>query len=275
MKPGCRKWILLSLYHITASFILLICGMRTEINQLDFDYSFYLGPDYKSTQDDKPCSTIVSNHVSWLDTIILIKRFRPNFAASLEWKNAPMVGKLIKSYDSICIPRGGSEEERAFTLQEIGKRQQLIEEGSGYQKFLIFAEGGTTNGTAILKFKKGAFFAEKPVTPVVMKYQYVFFNPAFDTIDFLSLVLLHLCLACFKCTIQVMPDFKPNDYLFETHANQGKDRWEIFAWAIRDSMINAGNLKPCDIPMKQKILYEKYMQKNSETFNEIKEVQEL
>jgi hypothetical protein len=33
-----------------------------------------------------------------------------------------------------------------------------------------------------------------------------------------------------------MAPFLPNEYLFETHKDKGKDKWEIFAWAVRDAM---------------------------------------
>jgi hypothetical protein len=39
-----------------------------------------------------------------------------------------------------------------------------------------------------------------------------------------------------------MPTFVPNDYLFKTHADKGKEKWEIFAWAIRDVMSKTGNM---------------------------------
>jgi hypothetical protein len=40
-----------------------------------------------------------------------------------------------------------------------------------------------------------------------------------------------------KCRITEMPDFEPNEYLFETHMDKGNDRWEIYAWAVRDIML--------------------------------------
>ena len=40
-----------------------------------------------------------------------------------------------------------------------------------------------------------------------------------------------------------MPDFEPNEYLFSTHADKGGSRWEIYAWAVRDAMMRAGDFK--------------------------------
>jgi len=111
-----------------------------------------------------------------------------------------------------------------------------------------------------MKFKKGAFFAEKTVKPMYMKYKCHSVSPAFDVMEFLPLVILHLSWACYTCEVTVMPDFQPNDYLFETHTDKGAERWEIFSWAVRDAMLKSGNFEACDLPLRQKMQYEAYMQ---------------
>jgi hypothetical protein len=47
--------------------------------------------------------------------------------------------------------------------------------------------------------------------------------------------------------------------LFETHKNQGKERWEIFAWAVRDAMMSIGNFTECNQSVRTKIKYENFM----------------
>jgi len=39
-----------------------------------------------------------------------------------------------------------------------------------------------------------------------------------------------------KCTVNILPDFEPNEYMFKTHKKEGNERWEVFAWAVRDLM---------------------------------------
>jgi len=129
MKNGCRKWTIFFMYHVCCWFYLFVCGMRTTLNYRDVDYSYYLGPDYKSKMKKiKRTSTIVSNHVSWLDPVVLIKNVRPAFAPSEEFSRVPLVGTLASVIDSIYIPRGGSPESKARALQAIRDRQELIEQ---------------------------------------------------------------------------------------------------------------------------------------------------
>jgi len=72
----------------------------------------------------------------------------------------------------------------------------------------VFAEGGTSNGTGLIKFKKGAFYAEKRVKPIFIRYSFGTINLSFDIIPFLPLVILHLSYpGCFSCVITEMPDF--------------------------------------------------------------------
>ena len=72
--------------------------------------------------------------------------------------------------DSLFIPRGGTEEKRLAALNAIKERQLLIEQKGGYNQLLVFAEGCTTNGAGIVKFKKGAFWGEAAVKPMILKY---------------------------------------------------------------------------------------------------------
>ena len=43
--------------------------------------------------------------------------------------------------------------------------------------------------------------------------------------------------------VEFMPKFEPNEYLFETHKDKGNEKWEIYAWAIRDIISKQGDLK--------------------------------
>jgi lysophosphatidylcholine acyltransferase / lyso-PAF acetyltransferase len=68
-----------------------------------------------------------------------------------------------------------------------------------------FAEGTTTNGDFLLPFKTGGFLAKAPVLPVILKYPYQRFSPAWDSISGVStyiVIKLHI--------FQLLLIIKPN-----------------------------------------------------------------
>jgi len=73
---------------------------------------------------------------------------------------------------------------------------------------------------------------------------------------FFSLFIMTLCFPYNTCTVKFLPTFTPNDFLFEQHADKGKDKWEIYAWAIRDIMSKTGNLEKNDQQYREKLRYE-------------------
>jgi len=48
LKNGCRKWIILFMYHVGCTVFLFVAGMKTSLHYQDVDYSYYLGDNYKS-----------------------------------------------------------------------------------------------------------------------------------------------------------------------------------------------------------------------------------
>ena len=93
-----------------------------------------------------------------------------------------------------------------------------------------------------------------------LKYKSHTVSPAFDVMEFLPLIILHLSWAFYECEVVVMPDFQPNEFLFENHSDKGNERWEVLAWAVRDAMMKTGKFEACDLPLRQKMQYEAYMQ---------------
>lgn len=125
-----------------------------------------------------------------------------------------------------------------------------------YPPICIFPEGGTSNGHYLLPFKRGAFASLRAVKPIVLKYSYGTVSPAWDVIPFMPLVIMMLSLFDFKCEVIELPTFTPNDYLFQNHANKGKENHEIYAWAIREIMSNAGDIQKNDAAYRDKLHYE-------------------
>lgn len=68
-------------------------------------------------------------------------------------------------------------------------------------------------------------------------------------------MILNLSFCCYHCVLTILPDFEPNEYLFETHKDKGKERWEIYAWAVRDIIMKNGSFGSCDISKREKDEY--------------------
>lgn len=86
----------------------------TEQIEVDADYSEYLGPDYKEKYDKeiKKTSTIISNHVTQHDSMIITQFMNNSFACDISFKTMPLMGSLALMVDAIFVPRGGSDAAR-------------------------------------------------------------------------------------------------------------------------------------------------------------------
>ena len=62
----------------------------------------------------------------------------------------------------------------------------------------------------------------------------------------------------------MLPPFQPNDYLFEQHKDKGAEKWEIYAWAVRDVMAKVGRFGKNDIKFGERIQVYKYHTKKAD-----------
>lgn len=131
-----------------------MCGVYSRKRAVDFDYSPYLGPDYSVPQR---VSTYVANHSAWIDIGIMVRHFKVSFAAKEELSRVPMLGIMARAIGCIFVAREGAAEVREGIVKQIAARQAEVEEKGEYFPLCIFPEGGTSNGSFILQFKRGAF----------------------------------------------------------------------------------------------------------------------
>jgi len=100
---------------------------------------------------------------------------------------------------------------------------------------------------------------EKRIKPIFLKYGNTTVHPSFDVMDLEPLLILLLCWYGYSCEIKVFPDFEPNYHLFEVHKDKGKQRWEIFAWALREILSKEGGIGKCNIAVRKKLAYYNWM----------------
>lgn len=113
---------------------------------------------------------IVSNHLSYLDILILSSIMPSVFITSVELKNTPFLGMLARFGGSIFVERrspSGLKDEIEMISQALRKGFAVV----------LFPEGTTTNGECVRPFKSSlltaAVRAGADILPVCLRYKSV------------------------------------------------------------------------------------------------------
>lgn len=111
---------------------------------------------------------IVSNHLSYLD-ILVISSLKPTcFVTSVEMSQMPFVGYLCKLAGCILVER----RNRKNILNEVGDISTTLDEGV---TVALFPEATSTNGDKVLPFKRTLFHSaiksDVKILPICLNYK--------------------------------------------------------------------------------------------------------
>jgi 1-acyl-sn-glycerol-3-phosphate acyltransferase len=116
---------------------------------------------------DNSADLYVSNHVTYLDIIIINKLLPVNFIAKSEIADWPIIGNLASRTGTLYIKRGDNIESKKI-INEMQKRLD------SNKKIFFFPEGRIGNGRRIKKFHSKLFRAVEnrqiSIQPVVIRY---------------------------------------------------------------------------------------------------------
>lgn len=111
---------------------------------------------------------IVSNHISWLDIVVLGQFTPAYFVAKSDILSWPVVGFLAKQGGTIFIRRGDKRQIKATAEQMLWVLKQ-------HGTVIAFPEGTTTNGQEVLGFHTSllqpALLSKAAVQPAALQYQ--------------------------------------------------------------------------------------------------------
>jgi 1-acyl-sn-glycerol-3-phosphate acyltransferase len=91
---------------------------------------------------------LVSNHLSYVDIVVLASQFRCSFIAKKDISRWPVIGLLCQSIETIFINR----EDRRDIPRVNRQVERVLAEGRGV---VLFAEGTSSEGATVLPFKPG------------------------------------------------------------------------------------------------------------------------
>ncbi|RVE60334.1 hypothetical protein OJAV_G00179880 [Oryzias javanicus] len=109
---------------------------------------------------------VVAPHSGFFDMLVLCPTQLATVVSRSENTSLPVIGALLEFNQSVLVSRKDPESRKKAVAQLI---QRLTSDGY-WPQMLMFPEGTTTNGRALIKFKPGAFLAGVPVQPVLLHY---------------------------------------------------------------------------------------------------------
>lgn len=111
---------------------------------------------------------LVSNHISWLDIIVLHAARHCRFVSKANVRQWPIIGPLATGAGTLYVER----ESRRDAMRVVHRMVAALQAGD---VLAVFPEGTTGDGTSVLPFHanllQAAVSADSPVQPVALQYQ--------------------------------------------------------------------------------------------------------
>jgi len=270
--PSWRKCILSSISPLTRALLFLSLGVF-KIERSEFDAELQdIVPSSNatdSTTNSKP-HIIVSNHLGYLDIAVLLATYRASFVAKSNIAQLAFVGRVAKAMQCIFVsePSNGFSEQIRRRL-EAASSAHSPENGSsdtscsGCQACLntlvVFPEGTTCNGTAMIRFRSGAFVAGYPVLPVAIRFKNPNFNLSWESILFKEHLWRSMTQFSNAVELIELPLYNPSEL--------EKENPLLYAKNVQDALEKCLEIPVFDLNRKHKVIYHSYLMRkiNAET----------
>lgn len=110
---------------------------------------------------------MVSNHISWLDILVIHGACHCRFVAKSEIRHWPLLGAMTAGGGSLFIARASNRD----ALRVVHQMAQALQQGD---VLCVFPEGGTGDGQGLLPFHanllQAAITAHAPIQPVALRF---------------------------------------------------------------------------------------------------------
>jgi len=171
---------------------------------------------------------VVSNHISLVEPILLMWALGATPVSAAENARIPFVGRILLALQAMLVDRErGAKLQSTSSVAPAGSQPQPLQPSSAdvntkirqralddrFPRILLFPEGTTTNGSAVLSFKSGAFKPAVSVQPVVVQYPHTFFDPSWvsEGPSMYGLLLGLMCQIYNRVQVTYLPVYTPSD----------------------------------------------------------------
>ncbi|MCB0407266.1 MAG: 1-acyl-sn-glycerol-3-phosphate acyltransferase [Bdellovibrionales bacterium] len=162
------RWKLTKYRSYLISFFLFFCrfilGIKTQFKGESLDASSHL---------------YVSNHLSYLDILVLSSQIPSSYVTSVEIKETPFLGAIVRAAGCLFVER----RDKSNLENEISELTEALANGLNVT---IFPEATSTNGDQVLRFRRplynAAIKSKKNVVPLCINYQSIDKKPI-DTLN--------------------------------------------------------------------------------------------
>lgn len=178
----------------------------------------------------------VANHPGSIDVLAVFLERPGRFLGKSFFGKVPVMRTYAKAVGCIWVDRGDQESRVAAreALREVATSQD-----PSVLPIILFPEGTTTNGKALIRFQAGSFRAGAPVQPILVKLPHRFFNPAWAAITFGSHAFRLLTQLHNSMTVEVLPPYLPSE---EEAADP-----ILYAQNCRNEMARAGAMRVSEL----------------------------
>jgi len=149
-------------------------------------------------------AVVIHNYQSWVDILLLVYCFGSCVFVCKDFvRTTPLLGCVARAFEPIWVSR---DKGTGLSAQI---RERVLRDD--FPLVLMSPEGLTSKGDTLLKFKRGAFVSGQPVLPVLIKYDWEAFNPAW-TLTSKGFHLLRMLTQVYNSvSVQIRPPHIPND----------------------------------------------------------------
>ncbi|GMJ02649.1 LYSOPHOSPHATIDYLETHANOLAMINE ACYLTRANSFERASE1 [Hibiscus trionum] len=247
---GCRRAVIVQSGRFLSRLLLFTIGFywinETHKDSANTQENSKIESTKQSEDQERP-GAIVSNHLSYLDILYHMSSSFPSFVAKRSVSKLPLIGLIGKCLGCVYVQRESKSSDFKGVAGIVTDRVHNAHQNELAPMIMLFPEGTTTNGDFLLPFKTGAFLAGAPVVPVILRYPYQRFSPAWDSISGVRHVIFLLCQFVNHLEVTWLPVYHPSQ--------QEKDNPKLYANNVRKLMAAEGGLILSDIGLAEKRIY--------------------